>query len=91
MVNPSSPPPIARLPRILALKPMVWSVVASSVTQQVIANYWKQRRMIEEDHLSEAIKTVARIRSRNLSDNDYLDFVHSLELEDDENSQRQRE
>ncbi|KAI3465288.1 hypothetical protein Pfo_021951 [Paulownia fortunei] len=84
-VNPSSSPPIAPLPRFLSLrKQMVKSLVAPSVTKQDIANYWKQRRMVEEDHLSAAIKAVARVRARNLSDNDYLQFEDSLE--DDKNS-----
>ncbi|KAL0439028.1 UNVERIFIED_CONTAM: hypothetical protein Slati_2385800 [Sesamum latifolium] len=66
---------------------MVKSLVAPSVTQQQIADYWRQRRMIEEDHLSAAIKAAARIRAQNLSENDYLQFEASLE--DDENMENE--
>lgn len=46
---------------------MVKSPVASSVTRQEIAYYWKQRRMVEEDHLQAALKAAARVRARNLT------------------------
>ncbi|XP_020554266.1 uncharacterized protein LOC105155578 isoform X1 [Sesamum indicum] len=63
---------------------MVKSLVAPSVTKQQIADYWRQRRMIEEDHFSAAIKAAARIRAQKLSqENDYFQFEASLE--DDEN------
>ncbi|KAL0361013.1 UNVERIFIED_CONTAM: hypothetical protein Sradi_3785800 [Sesamum radiatum] len=86
--SPYPAPPIPRLPRFLSLgKQMVKSLVAPSVTQQQIADYWRQRRMIEEDHLSAAIKAAARIRAQKLSENDYLQFEASLE--DDENMENE--
>ncbi|XP_057779908.1 uncharacterized protein LOC130998508 [Salvia miltiorrhiza] len=58
-------------------------MVAQSVTNEEIARYWKQRHMLEEDHLFAAIKAAARIRARNLSEADYLQFQEALTEEDD--------
>ncbi|KAL2505857.1 hypothetical protein Adt_21478 [Abeliophyllum distichum] len=61
-----------------------------SVTKQEIASYWKQRRAVEEEHLSAAIKAAARIRAQNLSEHDYRQFEYSLkendEIEKEKNS-----
>ncbi|KAL0325456.1 UNVERIFIED_CONTAM: hypothetical protein Sradi_5114900 [Sesamum radiatum] len=88
--SPSPAPPVPPVPRFLRLgKQMVKSLVAPSVTEQQIADYWRQRRMLEEDHLSASIKAAARIRARKLSENDYLQFEASLE--DDENMENENE
>ncbi|KAL0352113.1 UNVERIFIED_CONTAM: hypothetical protein Scaly_1600000 [Sesamum calycinum] len=87
--SPSPTRPVPPAPRFLRLrKQMVKSLVAPSVTEQQIADYWRQRRMVEEDHLSAAIKAAARIRARKLSENDYLQFEASLE--DDENKENEK-
>ena len=41
--------------------------VTVSVTNQEIANFWRKKRMEEEDHLLAAIKAAARIRARKLT------------------------
>lgn len=46
---------------------MAVSLLVPSVTNQEIARYWKQRRMVEDDHFYAAIKAAARLRARNLS------------------------
>ncbi|KAJ8567661.1 hypothetical protein K7X08_019869 [Anisodus acutangulus] len=56
-------------------------LVTPSLTKQEIAKYWKQKRKTEEDHFLDAIKAAARIRARNLSEEDYKHFVNSLENE----------
>ncbi|XP_075496652.1 uncharacterized protein LOC142533687 [Primulina tabacum] len=50
-----------------------------SVTNREIANFWNQRRLVEEDHLYAALKAAARIRTRNLTYDEYLQFEESLE------------
>ncbi|KAJ8545707.1 hypothetical protein K7X08_018290 [Anisodus acutangulus] len=55
-----------------------------SLTKQEIAKYWKQKRKTEEDHFLDAIKAAARIRARNLSEEDYKHFVNSLKVYDDD-------
>ncbi|KAK4428630.1 hypothetical protein Salat_1162800 [Sesamum alatum] len=84
-VGSPSPPPLSRFHSLR--KQMVKSLVAPSVTKQQVADYWRQRRMIEEDHLSAAIKAAAHIRAQNLSDHDYRQFLDSLE--DDENKENE--
>ncbi|KAL0323018.1 UNVERIFIED_CONTAM: hypothetical protein Sangu_1921100 [Sesamum angustifolium] len=61
------------------------SVVVKSVTNQEIARYWKIRRMVEEDHLYAAVKAAARLRARNLSDEDYRQFEEYLKEDDQSN------
>ncbi|PIN22103.1 hypothetical protein CDL12_05193 [Handroanthus impetiginosus] len=63
-------------------------MAVQSVTNQEIAYYWKRRRMVEEDHLYAALKAAARVRARNLSDYDYLQFQDSLK-EDYESTEKQ--
>ncbi|XP_051149924.1 uncharacterized protein LOC127264434 [Andrographis paniculata] len=58
------------------------SLVAGSVTNLEISRYWKQKRLTEEDHLYAAIKAAARVRARNLSDDDHLRFECYLKESD---------
>ncbi|KAI4314711.1 hypothetical protein L6164_027591 [Bauhinia variegata] len=48
-----------------------------SVTKREIARFWRQKRIEEEDHLLAAIKAAARLRARNLTEQDYLSFEES--------------
>lgn len=62
-VPPPPPPPLLPpFPRLCFKKS-----VPKSVTNQEIAKFWRQKRIVEEDHLLAAIKAAARIRARNLS------------------------
>lgn len=81
--SPPPPPPLPPLPRFW----VVTKPASESVTNQEIARFWKQRRMVEEDHLLAAIKAVARIRARNLTEEDYKRFEDSLKDEDCESKQ----
>ncbi|KAL7127547.1 hypothetical protein ABFS83_14G259800 [Erythranthe nasuta] len=69
-------------------------LVEESVTNQEIARYWKQRRMVEDEHFYAAIKASARLRARNLSDYEYRKFQELLEddefLKEDENNKETR-
>jgi len=38
-----------------------------SITNKQIKKFWRQKQIIEEDHLYSAIKAAARVRARNLS------------------------
>ncbi|XP_044470279.1 uncharacterized protein LOC123199372 [Mangifera indica] len=73
------PPPPPPLPtgRIWVRK-----TVTESITKQEIARFWMQKRVVEEDHLLAAIKAAARIRARNISEEDYKQFVESLKDDD---------
>ncbi|CAK7355673.1 unnamed protein product [Dovyalis caffra] len=64
------------------------SVVGESVTKQEIAKFWRQKLIEEEDHLLDAIKAAARLRARNLSEDDNKLFEESLKDDDetDENN-----
>ncbi|XP_062101879.1 uncharacterized protein LOC133808792 [Humulus lupulus] len=73
VVSASRPPPPPPLPRFWVKK-----TNPESVTKQEIAIFWRQKRIDEEDHLLAAIKTAARIRARNLSEEDYKWFEESL-------------
>ncbi|XVF18090.1 hypothetical protein REPUB_Repub10bG0181600 [Reevesia pubescens] len=77
--NPPPPPPPPPLPRFWARK-----TTSDSVTNREIAKFWRQKRIEEEDHLLAAIKAAARIRARNLSEEDYKCFEESLCDEDDQ-------
>ncbi|OMO83435.1 hypothetical protein COLO4_22495 [Corchorus olitorius] len=74
--RPPPPPPLP-LPRFWAKKRS-----QESVTNREIAKFWKQKKIVEEDHLLAAIKAAARIRARNLSEEDYKRFEESLTDED---------
>ncbi|KAK4262027.1 hypothetical protein QN277_027640 [Acacia crassicarpa] len=52
-----------------------------SVTKREIARFWRQKRIEEEDHLLAAIKAAAKLRSRNLTEQDYLSFQEFLDNE----------
>ncbi|KAK1324602.1 hypothetical protein QJS10_CPA01g00336 [Acorus calamus] len=69
----SAPPPPPPPP------PPQKAVVIKSVTRAEIERFWRKKRMIEEDHLSAAIKASARIRARKLTEEDYRRFLESLE------------
>ncbi|XP_010266904.1 PREDICTED: putative uncharacterized protein ZNRD1-AS1 [Nelumbo nucifera] len=79
--RPPPPPPPPPPPRAL---PRYWIPIRQaentiqSVTKQEIAKFWRQKRMEEEDHLLAAIKAAARIRARNLTEEDYRRFEESL-------------
>ncbi|KAJ7953175.1 Big [Quillaja saponaria] len=55
-----------------------------SVTKQEIAEFWRQKQIEEEDHLLAAMKAAARVRARNLTEEDYKRFEVSLENDKDE-------
>lgn len=38
-----------------------------SITNKQIKKFWRQKQIIEEEHLFAAIKAAARVRARNLS------------------------
>ncbi|KAJ7944107.1 Big [Quillaja saponaria] len=80
-VIPNPPPLPPPLPRFrVVTKPGS----TGSVTKQEIAKFWKQKRIEEEDHLLAAIKAAARLRARNLTEEDYKLFELSLKDDEDE-------
>ncbi|GAB4838579.1 hypothetical protein Ancab_028124 [Ancistrocladus abbreviatus] len=88
---PPPPPPPLPPKRWAAMKPVsTWSV-----TKQEIEKFWKKKQMEEEDHLLAAIKAAARIRIRNLTEEDYKQFEESVTetgiKEDDECSNDKKE
>ncbi|XP_022858438.1 uncharacterized protein LOC111379314 [Olea europaea var. sylvestris] len=85
-----SRPPIQMplVPRFLVMGKCM--IKSPSVTKQEIANYWKQRRMVEEDHLSAAIKAAAWKRAQNLSEHDYQQFEYSLKANDEYEKQNNK-
>uniref|UniRef100_A0A2N9I228 Uncharacterized protein n=1 Tax=Fagus sylvatica TaxID=28930 RepID=A0A2N9I228_FAGSY len=76
VVPPPPPPPLPRF--------WVKKTITQSVTNQAIAKFWRQKHIEEEDHLLAAIKAAARIRARNLSEDDYKCFEESLKDEDED-------
>jgi len=78
IVRRSTPPPPPPLPKFL--KPRA----EESVTKREIAKFWRQKRIVEEDHLLAAIKAAARLRARNLTEKEYLSFELSLKDDCDE-------
>lgn len=58
VVRRATPPPPPPLPK---------SRLEESVTKREIAKFWRQKRIVEEDHLLAAIKAAARLRARNLT------------------------
>ncbi|KAJ9146915.1 hypothetical protein P3X46_029129 [Hevea brasiliensis] len=70
------PPPPLPLPRFWVRK-----TATVSVTKQEIAKFWRQKHLEEEDHLLAAIKAAARVRARNLTEEDYKQFEESLKDE----------
>ncbi|KAJ4714120.1 Big [Melia azedarach] len=58
MVVVAVPPPLERF--------WVLKTATESITKQEIANFWRQKRIDEEEHLLAAIKAAARIRACSL-------------------------
>ncbi|CAL0331938.1 unnamed protein product [Lupinus luteus] len=77
------PPPLPKFR--VCLRPRV----EESVTKREIAKFWRQKRIEEEDHLFAAIKSAARIRARNLSDEEYMSFILSLNTYNDEDGPKE--
>lgn len=50
----------------------------NSMTKEEIANYWREKRIIEEEHLLSAFKSAARIKARIFTAEDYKRFEDSL-------------
>ncbi|XP_028774539.1 uncharacterized protein LOC114743314 [Neltuma alba] len=73
---PPPPPPLPKFP-VFSRRPRA----EESVTKREIAKFWRQKRIEEEDHLLAAIKAAAKLRARNLTEQDYLSFQESLENE----------
>lgn len=59
---PPPPPPLPLSPGYGFRK-----VHGDSITNKQIKKFWRQKQIIEEDHLYSAIKAAARVRARNLS------------------------
>ncbi|RDX95568.1 hypothetical protein CR513_21881, partial [Mucuna pruriens] len=80
------PPPPPPLPKF-----RVFSGPKSeeSVTNREIAKFWRQKRIEEEDHLLAAIKAAARLRARNLTEQEYQSF--ELSLNDSEYDETEKE
>ncbi|MED6114384.1 hypothetical protein PIB30_079723 [Stylosanthes scabra] len=79
-VVPRPPPP----PPLPKFRGFTRPRAEKSVTNREIARFWRQKRIEEEDHLLAAIKAAARLRARNLSEEDYLSFELSLRDDSDE-------
>ncbi|TKY70293.1 hypothetical protein E2542_SST06583 [Spatholobus suberectus] len=76
----SPPPPPPPLPKFrVFLRPKA----EESVTKREIAKFWRQKRIEEEDHLLAAIKAAARLRARNLTEQEYQSFELSLKTDND--------
>ncbi|KAJ1403900.1 hypothetical protein SESBI_27024 [Sesbania bispinosa] len=76
-----APPPPPPLPKFRVFsRPRA----EESVTKREIAKFWRQKKIEEEDHLLAAIKAAARLRARNLTEQEYLNFELSLRIDSDE-------
>ncbi|KAF3485781.1 hypothetical protein F2Q69_00052451 [Brassica cretica] len=73
---PPPPPPLPPSPGYVSRK-----IEGDSITNKQIKKFWRQKQIIEEEHLFAAIKAAARVRARNLSDEDYRRFEESLDME----------
>ncbi|CAN8271242.1 unnamed protein product [Cochlearia groenlandica] len=76
------PPPPPLPPR--SIRYVSKKIDGDSVTNIQIKKFWRQKQIIEEEHLFAAIKAAARVRARNLSDEDYKRFEESLDMDDPE-------
>ncbi|XP_016201422.1 uncharacterized protein LOC107642542 [Arachis ipaensis] len=85
-VVPRPPPP----PPLPKFRGFTRPRAEESVTNREIARFWRQKRIEEEDHLLAAIKAAARLRARNLSEEDYLNFELSLRDESDEGDTKEK-
>ncbi|KAL2348649.1 hypothetical protein Fmac_002649 [Flemingia macrophylla] len=72
------PPPSSSKYRVFS-KPKA----EESVTNREIAQFWRQKRIEEEDHLLAAIKAAARLRARTLTEQEYQSFELSLMIDSD--------
>ncbi|EOA33029.1 hypothetical protein CARUB_v10016361mg [Capsella rubella] len=82
---PPPPPPLPPSPGYGSRK-----IDGDSITNKQIKKFWRQKQIIEEDHLFSAIKAAARVRARNLSAEDYKRFEESLlDMEDPETEDNQ--
>ncbi|XP_054824269.1 uncharacterized protein LOC129322177 [Prosopis cineraria] len=79
---PPPPPPLPRFPAFSR------HGAEESVTRREIARFWRQKRIEEHDHLLAAIKAAAKLRARNLTEQDYMIFQESLEKERGEDDAR---
>lgn len=62
LMSPPSPPPLPPSPGYGSRK-----IDGDSITNIQIKKFWRQKQIIEEEHLFAAIKAAARVRARNLS------------------------
>ncbi|KAF2577858.1 hypothetical protein F2Q68_00003745 [Brassica cretica] len=72
LMSPPPPPPLPPSPGYGSRK-----IDGDSITNIQIKKFWRQKQIIEEEHLFAAIKAASRVRARNLS-------VQSLDMEDSE-------
>ncbi|XP_048607170.1 uncharacterized protein LOC125583750 isoform X1 [Brassica napus] len=88
LMSPPPPPPLPPSPGYGSRK-----IDGDSITNIQIKKFWRQKQIIEEEHLFAAIKAASRVRARNLSvrplvltilDEDYKRFEESLDMEDSE-------
>ncbi|KAI4327787.1 hypothetical protein L6164_020209 [Bauhinia variegata] len=90
--QPSPPPPPP--PPLPKFRLVSRAAGEESVTKREIARFWRQKRIEEEDHLLAAIKAAARLRARNLTEQDYLSFEESLRAdqndEDEDNTKEKK-
>ena len=59
---PPPPPPLPPSPGYVSRK-----IEGDSITNKQIKKFWRQKQIIEEEHIFAAIKAAARVRARNLS------------------------
>ncbi|MCL7038319.1 hypothetical protein MKW94_007951 [Papaver nudicaule] len=86
---PPPPPPLPPLPRYY-----YWRRPASSswsATNEEIARFWRQKKIKEEDHFLAAIKAAARIRARNMDEEDYRKFEESLNEDEHDEENKMKE
>ncbi|GLJ17771.1 hypothetical protein SUGI_0310200 [Cryptomeria japonica] len=62
-----------------------------SMTKEEVENYWRNKRVIEEEHLIAALKAAARIKTQNLTDEDYRRFEDSLAEEENTEKMKKKE
>ncbi|KAG4973468.1 hypothetical protein JHK87_030289 [Glycine soja] len=85
---PPPPPPPPPLPKFRVFsRPRA----EESVTNREIAKFWRQKRIVEEDHLLAAIKAVARLRARTLTEQEYERFELSLKTDNNDYDETEKE
>ncbi|KAF6135678.1 hypothetical protein GIB67_028249 [Kingdonia uniflora] len=75
-ISPPLPPPLPPKPPSFWIRPK--TITTWSRTNEEITKYWRRKKIEEEDHLLAAIKAAARIKARNLSEEDYKRFEELL-------------